>query len=358
MAKQTALQKEAGILKSIFRRLFSLRIFKLIIIIITVLLLAPIILFYFLRPVPVKGISYGVTFSSKYATELGLDWKDAYIKILDDLGAKNLRLVVYWDEVEKYKGWYDYSNIKWQLDEAQKRNSNVILAMGKKVPRYPECFEPDWLKVSGNPAIKEAALLKYITQTTQELKGYSTIKIWQVENEPFWSFGVCDEIKRSTVEAEISVVRAIDPSRGVLVQDSGEGGFWLPTYKLGNYLGISMYRKIWYDFWGLFMKKFIYFQYPLANWTYKIKANLVGVPIEKIMVTELQAEPWGPGANSQLSQEEKDKTMSRTDFIGTLDYAQKTGFKNFYLWGAEWWLFEKELKNEPYYWNTAKAIFQ
>ncbi|MCA9397496.1 hypothetical protein KC573_01590, partial [candidate division WWE3 bacterium] len=88
------------------------------------------------------------------------------------------------------------------------------------------------------------------------------------------------------------------------------------------------------------------------------KATLVGVPYEKMLVTELQAEPWGPGINSELSRSEKDNTMSREQFIDTINYAQKSGFQDLYFWGAEWWLFEKEVLDEPFYWDTAKALFQ
>ena len=50
--------------------------------------------------------------------------------------------------------------------------------------------------------------------------------------------------------------------------------------------------------------------------------------------------------------------MSRTDFLETISYAQKTGFKDLYLWGAEWWLWEKQNNGNPFYWDTAKAIFR
>jgi hypothetical protein len=127
---------------------------------------------------------------------------------------------------------------------------------------------------------------------------------------------------------------------------------------MGDYLGISMYRKVWFDFWGLFTGKYIYIQYPLAHWSYKIKANLVGVPVDKIIITEVQAEPWGPGINSSLTQEEKDRSMSKQDFIGIISYAQKSGFKDIYLWGAEWWLWQKDVQSTPFYWETAKALFR
>ncbi|RJR28014.1 hypothetical protein C4561_00725 [candidate division WWE3 bacterium] len=340
----------------LLKHLFELRLFRIIMGMIFLIIVSPFILFIFLRPVPQKDINYGVNFSRKYSEELGMDWKETYIQILDDLGAKNLRLVAYWDDVEKIKDEYDFEDIKWQLDEAEKRNVNVIMTVGRKVPRFPECFEPQWWKDISIEEFRNDELYQYVTDAIVELRGYTSIKMWQVENEPFFPFGVCTEIKKSVVENEVKIVRTLD-NRPILIQDSGEGGFWKPSYEIGDYLAISMYRKIWYDFWGVFLGRFIYFQYPLAHWTYKIKADLVQVPYEKIIVTELQAEPWGPGINSKLTQEDKDQTMSRQDFIGTINYAQKAGFKDIYFWGAEWWLWEKDVNNNPYFWDTAKPLF-
>lgn len=344
---------------SLLKKVFKLKLVKIALIILFISLISPIFLFILLRPKPQAEINYGVTFSNKYATQVGLDWHDAFIKILDDLQVKNLRLVAYWDDIEANRDQYDYSDIKWQIEEAQKRNVNVILTMGRKVPRYPECFEPTWWNSIDNEEIRDFELLDYIRTTTNELSHYSNIKMWQVENEPFFPFGECKyDIKKQTVAKEIQLVRSLDPqNRPILVQDSGEGGYWFPSYALGDYLGISMYRKIWYDFWGVFGGKFIYFQYPLAHWTYKIKADIVRVPYQRIIVTELQAEPWGPRINSELTEEEKNHTMSKNDFLSTLSYAQKTGFRDLYLWGVEWWLWEKDVNNNSFYWDTAKALF-
>jgi len=338
------------------KRLISIRLLRLIIVVLLFILLAPFVLFLVLRPKPQAHINYGVTFSEKYATELGMDWQSSYIRILDDLGAKNVRLVAYWDDIEIERNTYDYSKIKWQLAEAEKRDINVIMTIGRKVPRYPECFEPTWWKNLDNEQERDSKLYEYMEKSVDTLKGYDSIKMWQVENEPFFPFGECTKIKWGVVKQEVELVKSLD-DRPILIQDSGEGGVWLPSYMLGDNLAISMYRKIWYDFWGVFFGKFVYFQYPLAHWTYKIKADIVRVPYEKIIVTELQAEPWGPGINSKLTQESKDKTMSRQDFISTISYAQKAGFKDLYFWGAEWWLWEKDYNNNPYYWDTARALF-
>ncbi len=338
-------------------KLLSLPIVRLFLFLVLAVATFPVFLFFVLRPHPQPDINYGVNFSNKYATQLGLDWRETYISILDDLRAPNLRLVAYWDEIESEKDRYDFSLIQWQLDEAQQRGVPVILVLGRKVVRYPECFEPQWWEEIDSEAARDEELYEFIKETVLALQHNDNIVMWQVENEPFFPFGDCAlEIKWDVLRREVDIVRSLD-DRPILVQDSGEGGLWLPTYITGDYLAISMYRRIWFDFWGLILGRPIYFQYPLAYWTYKIKADLVGVPYERILVTELQAEPWGPGINSELSREEKNKTMSRTQFIDTLNYAQKAGFRDLYFWGAEWWYFEKQVLGEPYYWDTVKALF-
>ncbi len=343
------LAKQFGYAIKLFGRIFALKAVQLVTIGLALAIVSPLVFFYFVRPKPATHINYGVNFSQKYATELGLDWKKSYTQILDDLKPKYARLVVYWDISEPQISNYNYSDIIWQLDEAKKRDVKVILTMGRKVLRYPECHEPNWWKQSTDNQFKEDALLKYIETTTNQLKSYANIFMWQVENEPMYPFGDCQKQTKETVEKEVAVVKSLD-ARPIMIQDGGEGGFWRPDYLLGDYLGISMYRRTWY--------KFFYFNYPLAHWTYKVKAVLTGVPVEKIIVTELQGEPWGPVINSKLTEEEKQKSMSKQQFLETISYAQKSGFNNIYFWGAEWWLWEKEVNNNPFYWETAKAVIQ
>ncbi len=344
--------------RNLIVKLFRLHVVKVIFIFLILAAIAPFILFIIYKPKVQENIEYGITFSNKYARDLGMDWKTVYTAILDDLGSRNLRLVAYWDDIERDRDNYNFEDILWQLDEARSRDVKVIMTIGRKVPRYPECFEPGWWKEMGNDDFKDVELLEYIKVAVDTFKGYDNIKMWQVENEPFFKFGECvPEIKKSLVTREIELVKSLD-KRPVLVQDSGEGGFWFPTYQIGDYLGISMYRKVWYDFWHVFLGNFIYFKYPLAHWTYKIKADLTLVPPEKIIVTELQAEPWGPTINNKLAEREKNKTMSRHDFLDTMAYAQKAGFREYYLWGAEWWYWEKFYNNNPFFWDTAQAIFR
>jgi hypothetical protein len=338
--------------------LLKLRVVKLLLGIGFVVLVLPWVWFFSAKPTPAENITLGINFSSKYATQLGLNWQKAYLKILDELKPTTLRLIVYWEDVEPTRGEYDFSEIKWQLEEAEQRNIQVILAIGRKVPRYPECFEPEWWHNLGEWQQKEDALLGYISKAVTELKDYKNIEMWQVENEPHFPFGICETVPPGLLEKEIAVTRSLD-SRPIITQDSGESGVWLTSFKSGNYLGISMYRKVWADILALITGgKFPYFKYPLGSWAYDIKADILGISTDKIIVTELQAEPWGPEFITELSEKEKRKTMSKQDFIATLNYAQTSGFDTFYFWGAEWWLWEMEHNQEPFYWDTAKTMIK
>src|SRR3989344_5726756 len=92
------------------------------------LLLSMIFLFiYFNLPgaAPRKEIALGMAFSSRYATDLDLDWQETYLAPLDDIGIKKMRIPVYWYLVEPASGEYDFSKIDWQLEEARKRNVEV-----------------------------------------------------------------------------------------------------------------------------------------------------------------------------------------------------------------------------------------
>ena len=74
----------------------------------------------------VSKIEYGVTFSEPYAKSLGLDWKQVYISMLDDLKVKDLRLSAYWDEVEKNRDQFSFDDLDFQINEASARNTKVV----------------------------------------------------------------------------------------------------------------------------------------------------------------------------------------------------------------------------------------
>ncbi|MFA6047250.1 MAG: hypothetical protein WCV59_04300 [Parcubacteria group bacterium] len=314
--------------------------------------LAIILLIYFNIPVAKENADakLGVTFSSRYAGDIMLNWKEAYIAMLDDLGVKKVRIPIYWDLVEKQEGQYDFSDIAWQLDEAKKRNADVILVVGQKVPRWPECAIPEWAK--NDDQKRKGSLLKFIDKAIDNLKSYSNIEAWQVENEPFLSFGICPALDTNLLDSEIALVKAKDPSRPVIVTDSGELSLWIQAAKRADIFGTTMYRTI-------YKKGLGYFDYPIGprffwfkHWLIKTFANQ-----DRAIVIELQAEPWISGYTTECPLDEQFKSMNKEKLVDNVSFARRVGFPEMYLWGVEWWYWLKVEKDHPELWNSARELF-
>ncbi|MFA6106642.1 MAG: endo-1,4-beta-xylanase [Patescibacteria group bacterium] len=304
------------------------------------------------RDVPEKDLRYGLTFSKKKAADLGFDWKKVYAAVLDELGARRIRLPAYWDEVEVNQGQWNWSDLDWQVKEAEKRNAEIILAIGGRLPRWPECHFPAWTGgLEKNQ--KETALLKYIAETVKRYKDNGSVKYWQVENEPFLNhFGDCPKPDKNFLDDEIALVRSLD-SRPIIITDSGELSVWIPAARRADVFGTTMYRDTYSSHLGM------YIHYPITPGFFHFKKNLARLfaSPRKWIVIELQAEPWCPVPFEEATQAERNRTMSLSKFKEMIDFSSKTGFGEFYLWGAEWWYWEREVNNNPEIWEYAKELF-
>jgi len=297
-------------------------------------------------------IEYGLTFSDKQSTDLGLDWKAVYTAMLDDLQVKKLRLPAYWDDLEKKPDEYDWTNLDWQIDEAEKRNVELIIVVGQRVPRWPECHIPSWAN-NLNEKDRQEATIAHVQQVVTRYKERSTIKFWQVENEPFLKyFGTCPNFDKNFLDKEIAAVRALD-TKPIVITDSGELSLWIPAARRADVFGSTMYLNTY----SRVLQSYI--RYPIEPVFFRIKKNITNLfaQPQDWMIIELQGEPWGKSSFQNLSQQEREQTMSPEKFTDTIKFIQRTGFKTFYWWGVEFWYWEKNNRNNPFYWETAKKLF-
>lgn len=299
----------------------------------------------------VKPNFWGLTFSTKFAKSLNLDWQQVYLEVINDLAVKNIRVPIYWDEIEPSPGEFDFSSYDFILDEGKAKQVKFIINLGWRLPRWPECHAPAWAKNKTNLE-QQQAILQMISKIVGRYQDRPEIVMWQVENEPLFDwFGECPDGDREFLEKEVALVKSLDNSRPILISASGELSTWQSEAKIGNMMGTTMYRVVWNKWFG-------YFRYPWPSWFYGVKARLVGLPKANLMISELQAEPWVPhGSLASFPKEEYVKSMSLEQLKANLQYAINTDLSQAYLWGVEWWYLQKQQGNGEY-WSLMKQVFQ
>lgn len=304
------------------------------------------------RPVP-ETIDYGVSFNTLYARELNLDWEVVYGAILNDLGVRRFRLAAHWNMVEPEDDQWNFVELDKQVQMAQEKDAKVILAVGRRLPRWPECHVPHWA-INKDWSEQENEILEYIDVVVNRYKGYENIIYWQVENEPYlevFAKEYCGELNEDFLDKEIELVKSLDSTRPVLVTDSGNLGTWYKPWSHGDLFGTSVYVYLWNSDIGPF-KSYL----PPSFYRFKTSLMEIFVKQKPSMLIELSLEPWllqpvvETPINIQLERMNIDK------FREIIDFAKDTRFDEQYLWGAEWWYYMNQ-NGRPEFWDEAKKIF-
>lgn len=299
------------------------------------------------------NLKFGVTFSPSYATYLGLDWKDSYDLILNELQVKRLRLPTYWREVEPVDSKFNFADTDYLLDQANKNGAEVLLVVGIKQPRWPECQIPDWAR-SLTTEERQKQVLRLVETVVNRYKTHPAIWAYQVENEPLFGFGEdCDKADRKFLKQEVDLVKILDPKKPIIITDTGEWRAWITPMRLSDILGISLYRFAYIQGFGPL-------DYQLPKLFYKLKSAIIRplfAPTNtKTIITELQAEPWSDKGLKNTPVDQQLKLMTIDKFMDNITFARNTGFDEIYLWGVEWWIYLKA-HNHPEYWEYAKTLF-
>ena len=306
---------------------------------------------------PDRQISWGVTFSDKFAAELGLDPEETFNAIINELHPKKIRLIAYWDEIEKEKGVFNFSELDNFVEVAEGDGAKIILSMGMKTPRWPECHVPAW--TSGlTPGEKEAAVLDYLKAVVTRYRGSESVVMWQVENEPFLFFGKCQGRPDGYLGREVALVKSLD-SRPVVTTDGGETGIWWRAAPYGDVFGSTMYRRVYPVSIGRYVGVV---DYPITPNFFRVKEKLtrfiIGDYEKPFIIIELQAEPWGEKGTPELTYARQMEVFNLDYFKETINFAKNTGFDEYYLWGGEWWYWLKVRHNDARFWNEAQEVLK
>lgn len=298
----------------------------------------------------------GITYSFPHATWLfgGFDQAKAALDSIGcGFGVKHYRLEAYWNwlQDDSSASLKTSFNIDWQLDTAKRCGAeSVVMCVGRKVPHWPEYHVPGWAKDLSEAQLK-ASLLDYEQRIVRHYGNDARVTHWQIENEPFLSFGDGSpfEDQEDFIKKEVKTVRDADAlKRPIIITESGDLGDWEKSAALGEILGVTFY--------GISYENGAYFDHterngPPSKWGNRAKA--LGKPVWLI---EMQAEPWGPGSVKDLTPDEARKSMNPQRFFDHLNYVVDAGFTDINLWGAEWWLYEKQ-RGRPEMWEAAEKIF-
>lgn len=303
-----------------------------------------------------EPLKLGVTFIPRYARYFDLDPQATMQAAIDELGVRRFRLVSYWDDIEKTPGQYDFSELDWQFEKAEKAGAEVSLSVGLRQPRWPECHMPDWAeqmpKSEWYPRLKAQ-----MTAVVERYKHSPALFSYQVENEFFMTvFGECKDFDRARLVDEYNLVKQLDPDRPIVVTRSNNWGGIPIGEPTPDYYGVAVYKRV-FDY-SVTQR---YFEYPYPSWFYSFLAGAGEIYSGKPMIIhELQMEPWLPQGFSMKDIKdvpEQDKSMNAARLKKRFEYGIDSGIRTIDTWGMEWWYWRKVAADDPSIWNTAKDAF-
>lgn len=295
-------------------------------------------------------MKWGTSWSFKYAREIGVDPYLGLTASLSDLGIDRVRLMSYWDMHEPQMDSYDWRELDWQIAEANKYGIEVVLAIGLRQPRWPECHQPEWAKDLEKSLWKEQ-LYDYIVAVVNRYD--DQVSEYQLENEfHLDAFGICPDHDRQRLIEEFDLVKSITNKPVAMSRSTN-----IPNFPLGqpqpDAYGLSLYKR----FWNGPTKS--YLEFPTVPWYYSFLAagNNILHPNKPVFIHELQAEPFGPRGTADISQTEASRSMDVERLRRRLEFAHNTGIRTIDIWGSEWHYAKMVNDQDPAYWQTVQAAF-
>lgn len=289
--------------------------------------------------------------------------------ILRGVGAKHVRISVEWSQVEPRPGEYDFRLIDALLAEAQRSGTKVLLGVGVKAQRHPEFYIPDWVMartslpersvVDRDPFLRERALAM-VAAVVRHVAGSPAIDAWSADNEPYVRSTRAQRwrLSREFVRLERDAIRANDPQRRLIsvnyAQHFVPDPSWRDALADGEALAASFYPFRNYAFLGRNFVVPIAELGPFApNYAYQARtAHAEGKPF---WLTEMQAEPWVDEDLRLVGPKNPSPNVTVANFQKSIAYARRSGADRVYLWGAEWWLFQRQHYGDSTWWELARA---
>lgn len=290
---------------------------------------------------------FGVTFAPRVVRFYGdHDPLAAFFAVVNDLGVRDVRFPIYWNATEPEEGAFDFSDIDPYLEIAAAHGVRVTLVVGMKVPRWPECHVPVWV----TDDLRSEALFAYIKTLVVRYKDHPAVVRWQVENEQHFPFGECPVPDLDLYAEEIALVRRLDPDTPIQLTVSGEQELWAGMAEPADILGTSLYRFAWNPVTGLVV-------FPHPPEFYRLQALAVAQRVERVVISELQAEPWFEDGVIPVERDARYALFTADRLKDHLAFARRTGLPEVYLWGVEWW-YDLAQRGDTRLWDAVRGELQ
>jgi hypothetical protein len=295
----------------------------------------------------------GTTFSQLQCRYLELNYQTAFRQIAA-LQFDWIRLCCYWNEIEPQPTQFDFTTLDWLLEECERWGVKVILAVGMKVPRWPEFHFPDWLieryeTGSGktpldhrSPAVAEQTL-RFVETVVNHARHSSAIQYWQIENEPFTRLDITGGrfLSDQFVQQEVRLLRQlIRPHQKILLTGSitlpfansaaDEAAFQC-CLTMADAVGFNVYSKVPIGQSSFYIEPHPSFWKTLQSWQTRLQSTG-----KAAWIAEAQAEPWEP---HQLVPT-KGIFHPSSSPQRAADLVQKLvalNYQTILLWGCEYW---------------------
>jgi hypothetical protein len=299
---------------------------------------------------------------------MGLDFRAAF-RAIAALGLNRIRLGAYWNVIQKQPNQWDFSELDWLLDQCQTHGIEVALAVGMKVPRWPEFHFPQWVSDRGDTGAGEQALdqrspivarlaLAFIQTVVEHYQTAPAVKYWQIENEPFTRLEIAGGryLSPEFVQKEVAVVRSLMRSDQKILLTNA---IHLPTPKLtedqpalldsiktADAVGINVYTKVPTGAPGVYLEPSRAFWQTLQSWQQTMQQNQ-----REAWIAEAQAEPWEA---QQLVAMTKAEYPSATPQRMRSLVAQLTqaNYSTVLLWGCEYWYWQRQQGRNLWWWTV------
>ena len=219
----------------------------------------------FLNPIPTRQIKsnnrplYGISYSFEQAGWYGNNPREDYVQMLEEFNFDWVRLPFFWNQMVDKDGSFNknFEDLKFAIEEAQKRNVKVIVAIGTKTPYFPEYHWPGEIEsqvkfgeVIGFDHEIANDILAIDKKVVSELLTFDNIAFWQVENEPLVGNVNKWKIDASLVAKEAEVVRKADSKNRPIILNHAATGFYdtswkelLPILEEGDVFAVNAFFK-------------------------------------------------------------------------------------------------------------------